>query len=108
MPWWTWPTHKSLARLLAGRGCIPSWQIVGSTAPPNGTLPSCAIIMRIMATKNVKASSGLPFLHCFRLMYVLVSQDVRVGVRGCEYEVDVDLEKRLVDQRCYRTPGEYI
>ena len=31
-----------------------------------------------------------------------------VGVRGCEYEVDVDLEKRLVDQRCYRTPGEYI
>ena len=39
---------------------------------------------------------------------MLVSHDVRVGVRGCEYEVDVDLEKRLVDQRCYRTPGEYV
>ena len=26
----------------------------------------------------------------------------------CEYEVDVDLEKRLVDQRCYRTPEEYM
>jgi len=25
-----------------------------------------------------------------------------------DVEVDVDLEKRLVDQRCYRTPGEYV